>query len=392
MKFKYLEYIRAIAALIVFIGHLACDLPFLVQNKYLYLQMVASWGPQAVVVFFMLSGIVINHTSSFYKNQTRKDFIKKRAIRILPVYYCSLLFMLFVDAITHYTGTGVKNYIGSFLMVATLQGVFTGVPNTISTVWSLSFEVFFYLIFSLTIGKHHKNILIIWVFLSFICVVVSYFYTPQVLLLHYLTLMLTYSSIWLVGYYIYEFRKNLKTNFFTAMFACSIVPLISRLSISNNFHDPIIFLLTSILCAPLFVLTLSSQTINQIEEERNYKIYYFYFIPIYLIGAFILFHFSKSLFISKMLYLIAPIATLLFLSPTIKKMFLNLFVKLENFLLFIASISYAFYLIHLPIICLFGRLMPHQFILSVILIIITTFLLSTFLERYLQKKIKLFFR
>ena len=248
MKFKYIEFIRAFAAIIVLIGHIACDVPYLVQNKFLYLQMIAAWGPQAVVIFFVLSGVVINHTSKTYSNQTRSGFLKKRAIRIFPIYYFALVSVLIFDFATQFQLQGIKNYIGSFFFLATLEGYITGVPTTISTVWSLSFEVFFYIIFSFTIGNNQKKIMYIWSILSIICIICSYYRISDVGLIKHFILMFSLSAIWLVGYYIYEYKDKLKSNLVTSIFSFSMIPLVSRLNISSNVHDPIIFLLISVLC------------------------------------------------------------------------------------------------------------------------------------------------
>ena len=64
----------------------------------------------------------------------------------------------------------------------------------------------------------------------------------------------------------------------------------------------------------------------------------------------------------------------------------------ERVMLFIASISYALYLIHMPIVFLFGRLMPDVVIPNIILIVIVATSLSILLEHYFQKRVIQFFK
>ena len=392
MKFKYIEFIRAFAAIIVLIGHIACDVPYLIQNKFLYLQMIAAWGPQAVVIFFVLSGVVINHTSKTYSNQTWSGFLKKRAIRIFPIYYFALVCVLIIDFATQFELQGIKNYIGSFFFLATLEGYITGVPNTISTVWSLSFEVFFYIIFSFTIVKNQKKIMYIWSIFSIFCLIGSYFSITDIGIIKHFILMFSLSAIWLVGYYIYEFKDKLKSNLVTAIFSFSIIPLVSRLNISSNIHDPIIFLLISVLCLPLFIYSLNQNLKEEsLIKKHRYTISPLFYIPIYFISAILLIKFSQSLFKSKLLYIIIPLLSYLIHFSIFKNILKFIFQKLERILIFIASVSYGLYLIHLPIIYFFGRIMPNFFVSSLILIIMSSFFCSYLLEKYFQKKMNRLF-
>ena len=173
MKYKYLEYLRTFAALTVFVNHIVGKLPYLTIHKSVALQSIGAWGTEAVILFFLLSGIVINHTVKKY-GQNTKVFLQKRALRILPIYYICIIFALLIDYFTHYTSNSTSNYWGSLFFVATLQGAITSPISTIAVVWSLSFEIFFYVVFAFTIGKHQLKLLIIWLLLSLISIFFYY--------------------------------------------------------------------------------------------------------------------------------------------------------------------------------------------------------------------------
>ena len=216
MKYKYLEYLRAAAALAVLVDHIISKLPYLHLHNSVALQSIGAWGTQAVIVFFLLSGIVINHTVK-KNSQNTSTFLKKRAIRILPIYYTCVFIAIGIDYATNFHQNLPENYFGTFFFVATLHGVLTFPMSTIAAAWSLSFEVFFYLVYSFTIGKNQTKYLALWGFIAIVSIFFYYVSLPYKTL-SYLVLMFAFSSLWLIGYFIYEYSKKIKTNFFNFCF------------------------------------------------------------------------------------------------------------------------------------------------------------------------------
>ena len=388
MKYKYLEYLRASAAIAVFIGHIIGKLPRFQEKQFSFLHF-ACWGAEAVIVFFLLSGVVINHVAKKYKQNTQV-FLKNRAIRILPIYYTCVFLALGIDFLVKCHPILLKDFLGTIFFVATLQEIITHPMETISTVWSLSFEVFFYIVFSFTIGKNQKKALLLWTIVAIISVFLFYTSISETILLH-LILMLSFSSLWLFGYFIYEYKDQFKTNFSTSIFAFSIIPLINRLQISPYYYDIIIYLLTAFVCVPIFIFALNCGQ-NPLENQKyQFRLTHLVYIPIYLVASFISLKYSKSLLINRIMYLSVPLISLILLNKKIEK-FIKLILKgCEKFMLFFASISYAFYLIHMPIIYLFVKLMPSYLLLSIICIVFFSVLISYFLEFVLQKKIYRYF-
>ena len=389
MKYKYLEYLRACAALAVFVNHIVGKLPYLEKHKGAALQSIGAWGTEAVIIFFLLSGVVINHTVK-KSEQNTTTFLKKRAIRILPIYYTCIILAVGIDSVTNFQTNTAANYLGTFFFVATLHGLLTQPMATIGVAWSLSFEVFFYIIYSFTIGKNQKKLLLAWIFLSLISVFL-YYISISNNVLAYFVLMLSFSSLWLVGYFIYEFKHLFKTNFSTAVFAFSMIPLINRLQISPYYYDVIIYLVTAFVCIPIFIFALKSSE-QEISNQKLFKITHLHYLPVYFLAAFLSLMYSKSLLISRIIYLSIPLISLILLNGKVEYIIKSMLKSWESVMLFIASISYALYLTHMPIIFLFGRLMPSVVIPNIIFIIIVVFALSTFLEHFLQKKINLFFK
>lgn len=388
MKYKYLEYLRALAAMAVFINHIVSKIPYLKEHKSVLLQSIAAWGTEGVIIFFLLSGVVINHTSKKY-SQSRVTFLKKRAIRIMPIYYTCFFLAISVDFVTNYQLNTISNYIGSLLFVATFQGLLTSPIATFGVIWSLSFEAFFYVTFALTIGKNQTKLLQYWIAVAILSGVL-YYVTIKSTFISYLVLMFAYSLIWLCGYFIYEYKDRINTNFVTAVFGFSMIPLINRLQISPVYYDIVTYVITALVCVPIFILALKN---GQISHDKSYiNLNFWHYLPVYLLAAFLSLTYSKSLLISRIVYLSFPLFSL-FLNNNKVEVFLKQIIKrCEKVMLFLASISYALYLVHVPVILLFVRLMPSSLWLNIFLILVTCFLVSYFLEHIFQKKVNKYFK
>ena len=388
MKFKFLEALRGVAAFLVFINHIQGNLPWFDNHKNLFVRSFSAWGSESVIVFFILSGVVIHHVS-VKSNDSPLLFLKKRAVRLLPIYYVAFLLVECVYYVVTHKFDSTESLICSSLFLATLQGLFSRPLAFNPVIWSLSFELFFYLFFSFSIGKHQKIFLRIWFVCSLLAVFLSYFRSGNVIF-DYLVLMFSFSCLWLMGYFIYGWRDLIKVNFPLAVFSASMVPCLSRLQISPNYFDPTIYLISTFLWLPFFVLALRSQVADKNTKSLNLN--HLFYIPFYLALSFVSFKFSKSLGITKLVYNILPLLALFLLIRPFELIVKTILVKCISFFTFIGTISYALYLLHTPFVHLFGHFFPDNLIIDLIGIVICSFSLSIFLEFFIQKRIKnLFF-
>lgn len=151
----WLDVLRAGAALTVLFGHMA-HIRF-TRGDYFFLR---DWNvaSDAVIVFFVLSGVVIFYAAG--RDQTLGRFAFNRLTRIASVLFPALLITLAFDAI----GTSVDKSaypngfyqeltLGEFLWRGmTVTNLWYGISDwvrlgTNGPIWSLSYEVGFYLIF-----------------------------------------------------------------------------------------------------------------------------------------------------------------------------------------------------------------------------------------------------
>ena len=146
-KLIKLEALRGFAALYVVLHHSIHNF----QIAGLNLSFLFRFGQEAVILFFVLSGFVIEYSYSKSKDKSFKTYFLKRFLRI----YIPLLCVF----ITHYAILSFENKLNMnwqdlFCNLLMLQDVDTLKPNVISPtflgnnpLWSLSYEWWFYMLF-----------------------------------------------------------------------------------------------------------------------------------------------------------------------------------------------------------------------------------------------------
>jgi len=131
------------------------------DSLIVFAMQITSLGPQAVIVFFVLSGFCIAH--SVEKSSSRFEFYLKRFIRLYPPYlgglllawitYCLYMAGISINisdaaGINVSDAAGVKGLHSVFGDGRAVLGNLMYVPSGsfIAQYWSLTFEVMFYLI------------------------------------------------------------------------------------------------------------------------------------------------------------------------------------------------------------------------------------------------------
>jgi exopolysaccharide production protein ExoZ len=165
-----IQVLRGIASLFVVLFHTT-------QNANIYLKKdfcfnAFSFGGAGVDIFFVLSGFIITYTS--VKNLNNRDklfpFLRRRFVRIFPAYWMVitgfLLLQFFFASFysTTYNFT-FSNLLGTFFL---LPG--HAMVNGVS--WTLSYELFFYLLFALAFIIPSKKLSLVLAVLYALAIVV----------------------------------------------------------------------------------------------------------------------------------------------------------------------------------------------------------------------------
>jgi len=348
-------------------------------------------GRLSVLVFFVLSGyvIAIANPISLTKKQI-KTYLNKRFTRIYPIYFLCVLTALAVAKNNYPLSTILTN-------LTILQNNSTSIIFEINPIWSLHFEVLFYIIF-IPISFFRVNPL----FITIACLLVVI--TRLFISLPFDFSYCFYLLFWLAGVTLAKNNFNRTLPSFTLM--TSMLFLLLSLEHLNPLRNILTIMLSNVY--PKAVNTLSP-LLNLLD---------FYQLP-YFIMIIVIFtnKNNKFLFIYKLILMIVPIHTvyyiftenrivsdntlalpvifyivslLLYILPKTLEIICH---KIINLLSKVGSISYGLYLIHFPILALFIKTellsgTRFTFTLRLVLFILLSLLASYILEKKFQPWIR----
>ncbi|HZY38129.1 MAG TPA: acyltransferase [Mucilaginibacter sp.] len=373
MKKLYLEFFRGAASVFILGWHIA----FLAPTGH-PTQLSGYWGTDALMIFFMLSGIVINLTES-RKPKPAKEFLKNRFIRIYPLFIAGMLLAFFALFVTGRPFPSGKTSLGNFFMLSTMSDYMGYIVPSIQSnlaVWTLSFEMGFYILFAMTIGRNQKKAIFYWFLIALISIPLYFLKVEKDVFFHIIAI-LAFSSIWLVGYYIYEYRNFFYADRNAAFFCLGILPLISRMHFSDNFYDPFKYFILSLFAIPFLRYCLQL-------PYSGYKIKLIYLvIPHLLIVACALtmryMPLKNALVYSTLPYAYLGIGYLIHISKA-KRKIISLVNKGGTVL---GKHSYSLYITHFPIVFMFSLLI-HNIALYVLVTLPVVALTTYQLENHVQ--------
>ena len=198
LKLEKLDALRGMAAIYVVIHH---SISGSIMLFGVNIAQVFRFGEEAVILFFLLSGFVVNFSFANSKDKTFKTYFFKRATRI----YIPLLIIMALGFMMECYGAGeIVNLQPRelFLNLLMLQDISSLKPNVVvdpymhnAPLWSLSYEWWFYMLF-FPVQKHissrrRKNA---FVFGVSIVAAAVYIYFPT-----FIPRLLMYMSIWWLG-------------------------------------------------------------------------------------------------------------------------------------------------------------------------------------------------
>ncbi|MEB3178123.1 MAG: acyltransferase [Nostocaceae cyanobacterium] len=388
-----LEGIRGLAALSVASSHVLFLKNFLDPtyhpNIYFgYLQV----GRSAVLLFFVLSGYVIGLTTrKEFSIQHFRNYISRRAIRILPIYFIAICLGVLAEP-----KEKLNIVLGNLFFLQNFDKYFNFSLEPIAgdaAVWSLNYEIIYYLVFILVWWLRPK---ILDLFLGILIISIIGWFVPL-----FPQFIAGYTSGWI--FWLSGLLLSWKVQ--PSSHKESFFPLISYIllfhathhfspgkSILNalGFANPVASFVnfSDLTTLPICILIICEIT-RRYFYGFNYLRLLCFLIPIFHLSVII---WQGNLFQEPKLVaasLFTILAILLFKYDTS----VNILKKMS----FMGSISYAFYLLHMPIEILMHKYFPWQgtvftFSLGLLIWLVITISLSTFLELVIQPKVKFYFR
>jgi len=152
MRLHALQYLRAIAALVVVYSHACIQVPE-------YKAQVVEFGSFGVDIFFVISGFIMMYISK--PSHTPKAFIVNRVRRVVPLYWFFTLLLatvLFIKpSIFSKTELQLDVLVQSLLFLPHWSQAHPGeVWPLLAPGWSLNYEMYFYALFALSLFAAQK--------------------------------------------------------------------------------------------------------------------------------------------------------------------------------------------------------------------------------------------
>ncbi len=334
-----LEAIRGLAAVVVMLNHM----PLIpgVREVLGSGVMLLNWGVEAVILFFLLSGTVIR-ISSDRKPQPTGQFLRARAARLLPLYLIAVSVAVLTMRVAGHAPSA-WNVLGNFLFLQTLQDFMFSVLASNLPLWSLSFEVFFYLVFAATIGRHQQALLRIWAAAAVGAMLSQLIGTAEGVLGQ-LQLVTAYSSIWLLGYYAVDLAAIVRVAPIVAFAWLGLLPMAARVSLGSEYYLAVKHLMVAATVVPLFVVILRK---DSFVPKAGSVFAWIVWTVAYLGCGYLLFATSGSLASSKFVYLGMPLVTGMIGAAIVQTG--SRLTALAPLALLSGQLSYALYLFHYPV-------------------------------------------
>ncbi|WP_455872024.1 acyltransferase family protein [Serratia proteamaculans] len=143
-----IQYLRGLAAILVVVYH---SMAMVAVNPYFPYPI----GDFGVDVFFVISGFIM-WTTTTQKKVTPSNFFKARLFRVFPLYWiftCILLISIFAvpSAFINQRNLDASFIIKSFLLVPAYNPDVGDITPLYTVGWTLVYEMFFYIVFALSL-------------------------------------------------------------------------------------------------------------------------------------------------------------------------------------------------------------------------------------------------
>lgn len=174
-----IQYLRFLASFLVLVAHSTLasdrDLGFDTFSTF-------SAGGRGVDIFFVISGFIISYVN-FNTNGDRADYLLKRIIRVAPPYWLATAVMLMVAILTPHllksTGVDPLHVLFSFLFIPWDHPVATSTFPLLHVGWTLNYEMLFYFLFAIFLGRDLLSRTLLTSLLIVTLVLAGVFFAPQ---------------------------------------------------------------------------------------------------------------------------------------------------------------------------------------------------------------------
>lgn len=232
----YLDFIRALAMIIIVAFHFFCHFEtfnITAFNPLLYKFINIDFGVVGVTIFFIISGVSLMYNYS--EKIEYKTYAKKRFLNIYPMFWIAYTFLFLNDFIINQS---INNTIPKSKLILSFLGIdgyflYLG-PNFYKIgEWFLGAIIFIYILFPLyrLLIKKDKKVAIITLIIHFILSIYILQYNPFIIQAN-RNLIVCITSF-LIGIYFIEYVKEIKWYHALTAFILFIITIMVKTSISE---------------------------------------------------------------------------------------------------------------------------------------------------------------
>jgi exopolysaccharide production protein ExoZ len=239
--FFSIQILRGMAALAVVFFHVSEMLLQYTDRQGIFCRFASMWhtGVAGVDLFFIISGFVMVQSTrgKFQQSGSSAEFMLRRIIRIVPSYwlYTSVMLVLVLLPFTlkNQVFSGLYT-IASYLLIPVLNPVSSLDLPLLAPGWTLSYEMYFYLIFALLLRFHERFLLPAVSLLFFISASIGVWLGTQNPIVKVLTSPLLLEFV--LGCYLARLvdTRTPSNVFCYVMIACGLVALWCSQDLHNN--------------------------------------------------------------------------------------------------------------------------------------------------------------
>ncbi len=372
-----LEFLRAACALVVMLNHVWLEGPGLPQ--YAPIVAIGSYSIEAVMGFFVLSGCVISLRN--YADTGR--YVRARLIRILPIYYVTLLLALGGMAIC---GTPYRpsQLAGNALFLQTLDWKLFDPLRFFIPSWSLSYELYYYAAFIALMAWPR---MLLPLLAGSIVVGVGLYFTPAppppaLWLLH----VFSFFGMWLAGVLVTRLcRRGHAVTVGTGAFMLMVGLCLARVP----FTTPAKFDYFRLACYStgftFFVWAMLSSTLMPTANERKALLDFGLITRSAMaMASLVLLWWASDSHLSTKIILSSAVIAFAVAPRRMAGLAGRLARPAMPFMLYVAGLSYALYLVHYPLVQTFNALPILPKFATVAVVVLLSFGLAHLLEYRLQ--------
>ncbi len=368
-----LEFVRAACALMVLFDHVYGESVHI--THWAPLVAVVSFGEEAVIGFFVLSGCVIS--MQHYRDKSR--YLRARLVRLLPIYF-TLLVASALAMIACGVHVSLQHFLANATFTDSLYSDATYPLRFFIPSWSLAYELYYYVAFVAILAWPR---LVLPLFAASVAVgLATYFFHPHSQFEDAAEHAFSFFCMWLAGVLVTRLaERNIGVSIATGAWALTVGFCLSRVPLAEPAKFDFVRLLGFSLGFALFISSLLPDRHDTPARRFNLGLWPRLAVAVLVLAyvwTFSTAHLPMKAAVSLGLtaFTLAPQAMCAGVARLVR--------PAVPFMVYVGGLSYALYLVHYPLVQTFNMLSPLPGIVNIPIIAVLSFAIAHLLDYRFQ--------